>query len=65
MGSVFNNLMENSDVDSAVAEEIMTPYVIMLDIDAKFEALISIMREKRISAIFIHDSFKNDYYIIS
>lgn len=57
--------MERIDVNSAIAGEIMTPFVIMLEIDANFQDLITLMHENRISAVFIHDPSDDKYYIIS
>lgn len=57
--------MEDNYMSSTVAEEIMTPYVIMLDIGASFKRLVYILNLNKISAVFIHDSSDNKYYIIS
>jgi CBS domain-containing protein len=57
--------MKEGDVISASAEEIMTPFVIMLEIDATFKDVIKILIENNISAVFIHEVGKEEYYIIS
>ena len=57
--------MKNLDVQSAIAGEIMTPYIIMLNINAIFEDIIKTLKKNRISAVFICDETKNEYYIIS
>ena len=57
--------MKEIDVNSAVAGEIMTPYVVMLNIDASFQDLINTLHNHNISAVFIHDNDKNEYFIIS
>jgi len=53
------------DVQSAIAGEIMTPYVIMLEINAIFEDIIKVLKRNRISAVFICDEIKNEYYVVS
>jgi CBS domain-containing protein len=50
---------------SAIAEQIMTPYVVMLDIDATFKDVIEKMQDHNISAVFIEDKIKNEYFIIT
>ena len=57
--------MEELDVNSAIAGEIMTPYVIMLENDAVFSDATETMSKNQISAVFIHDNTKNEYYIIT
>lgn len=57
--------MNRIDVGSAVAKEIMTPYVIELNTDACFEEVINILVKNRITAVFIRDPETNDYYILS
>ncbi|MBN1801584.1 MAG: CBS domain-containing protein [Candidatus Lokiarchaeota archaeon] len=57
--------MQALDARSAVASEIMTPYVIMLDIDATFEDAINILHDKKISAVFLHDKGNDHYYVLS
>ena len=57
--------MKAIDVRSAIARDIMTPYVIMLDIDATFEQAINTLYDNNISAVFIHDEANNNYYILS
>ncbi|TFF98004.1 MAG: CBS domain-containing protein, partial [Promethearchaeota archaeon] len=57
--------MNEKDLGSAVAKEIMTPFVISLNSDATFENVINTLVENRITAVFIHDPKTNDYYIIS
>ncbi len=60
--------MERHEIDSdaVVAGEIMTPHVIMLEKnEATFKDVINSLHKNKISAIFIHDTLKNDYYIIS
>jgi predicted transcriptional regulator len=57
--------MNENEVGSAVAKEIMTPYVIMLNIHAQFKDVIHTLDDKKITAIFIHDRKKDEYYIIS
>ncbi len=55
----------NYDVQSAVAGEIMTPYVIQLNINAVFRDVIKVLRENNISAVFIYDSTNDRHFIIS
>jgi len=57
--------MSEMDVYSAVAGEIMTPYVIMLKMDANFRDVVDTLYKNDISAVFIHDTSANLYYIIS
>ncbi len=57
--------MKELDVNSAIAGEIMTPYVIMLDINATFRKVIETLYANNISAIYIHNTLNNNYYIIS
>ena len=57
--------MTEPEVISAIAGEIMTPYVIMLKMDASFQEVINILYDNNISAVFIYDDSKDDYYIIS
>lgn len=57
--------MENLDIDSASAGEIMTPHVIMLESTASFRKAIELLYEKDISAVFIEDPDDKNYYILS
>jgi CBS domain-containing protein len=50
---------------SAIAEQIMTPYVVMLDINATFKDVIVKMHQYNISAVFVEENTKNEYYIIT
>ena len=59
------HMMENNYMSSTVAEEIMTPHVIMLDIGASFREVVDTLMLNRISAVFIDDSPDNKYYIVS
>ena len=57
--------MKELDASSAIAGEIMTPYVIMLKTDATFRDVIDILHKNNITAVFIYDDNKDDYFIIS
>ena len=57
--------MEELDVNSAIAGEIMTPYVIMLKTGAVLSDVTDSLSKNQISAVFIHDNSKKEYYIIS
>jgi len=57
--------MEESNENSAVAGEIMTPHVIMLEIDSTFKDAIKYLYENDISAVFIEDPSKDEYFIIT
>ena len=57
--------MEESNENSAVAGEIMTPHVIMLEIDSTFKDAIKSLYENDISAVFIEDPSKDEYFIIT
>jgi len=57
--------MEENDKSSVIAGEVMTPYVIQLNLDSSFKDAVDILTENNISAVFIHDLDANDYYIIS
>lgn len=57
--------MSDIDISSAVAGEIMTPFVIKVGIDSILNDVLEILTEKNISAVFIHDKEKNEYFIIS
>ena len=50
---------------SALAGEIMTPYVIMLKNDAIFQDVINTLHKNNITAVFIYDDAKDEYFIIS
>ena len=45
--------MEKYDIDTAKAEEIMTPYVKMLPDSANFKYVINSLYDNHISAVFI------------
>jgi len=57
--------MSEKEAFSASAEEIMTPNVIMLGIQATFREIIKTLCENKISAVFLHDPIKKDYYVVS
>ena len=59
--------MKKVNVNSAIAGEVMTPYVISLPLDSTFENVINTLHEKNISAVFIRKQLTNrdEYYIIS
>ncbi|UYP47171.1 hypothetical protein NEF87_003456 [Candidatus Lokiarchaeum ossiferum] len=57
--------MENYDIDTATAEEIMTPYVIMLSDSATFEDVVKSLYDNNISAVFIHKKTTDEFFIIS
>ncbi|MFX1395673.1 MAG: cyclic nucleotide-binding/CBS domain-containing protein [Promethearchaeota archaeon] len=57
--------MQAIDARSAIARDIMTPFVVMIDINSTFEETINILHDKKISAVFIHDKGNNNYYIVS
>ena len=58
-------MMTEFDVNSAIAGEIMTPYVIMLKTDSVLEEVMETLSKNKISAVFIYDDSNNEYYIIS
>lgn len=58
-------LMKELDVNSAIAGEIMTSYVIMLKTDAGLEDVEDNLSKNKISAVFIYDNSKDEYYFIS
>ena len=57
--------MEYNSENSTVAEEIMTPYVIMLDNEAFFKDIVDTLMLNSISAVFIHHQLEDKYYIVS
>lgn len=57
--------MNELDVNSAIAREIMTPFVIMLEKDATFKEVVDTLTNNHITAVFIFDKEVNEYYIIS
>jgi CBS domain-containing protein len=57
--------MKSLDASSAIAGEIMTPYVIMLKTDATFQDVINSLHKNKITGVFIHDEGKDEYFIIS
>ena len=57
--------MEDFNGSSATVGEIMTPYVIMLKRDAKFKELVDKLQKHNISAVFIEDTVKNEYFIVT
>ncbi|MFX1572737.1 MAG: cyclic nucleotide-binding/CBS domain-containing protein [Promethearchaeota archaeon] len=57
--------MEESNENSAVAGEIMTPHVIMLDTNSTFKDVITSLHENDISAVFIEDPSKEEYFIVT
>ncbi len=57
--------MEEYNENSAVAGEIMTPHVIMLDTNSTFKDVIKSLDENDISAVFIEDPSKDEYFIIT
>lgn len=57
--------MEEYNENSAVAGEIMTPHVIMLDTNSTFKDVIKSLDENDISAVFIEDTSKDEYFIIT
>jgi CBS domain-containing protein len=57
--------MEQDVESSAIAEQIMTPYVVMLDTSAIFKDVIEKMQKHNISAVIIEDTTKNEYFIIT
>ncbi len=61
----FLYLMENLDIDSASAGEIMTPHVIMLESNATFKDALDTLYKKSISAVFIKDPDKREYFILT
>lgn len=62
---VLTDSMTGINVHSAIAGEIMTPYVIMIEKNASFRELVQILTEKNISAVFIFDEENEDYFIVS
>ncbi len=58
-------MMEQNNESSAIAEQIMTPYVVMLDTNATFKDVIGKMQKHNISAVFIEDTAENEYFIIT
>jgi len=58
-------MMEESNEISAVAGDIMTPHVIMLDTNATFKNVIELLHKYDISAVFIEDPSKDEYFIIT
>ena len=57
--------METYDIDTVTAEEIMTPYVIMLPDSATFEDAVKSLYDNNISAVFIKQELTNEFFIIS
>lgn len=51
--------------ESTVAKEIMTPYIIIIEKDAKLKDAIELLDKHKISAVFINDDIEKDYYIIT
>ncbi len=58
-------IIKENNSDSAIAREIMTPHVIMVDIKALLNEVVALINEKDISAVFICDKEKGKYYIVS
>ena len=58
-------MMEQNNESSAIAEQIMTPYVVMLDIKATFKEVVKKMQKHNISAVIIEDATKSEYFIIT
>lgn len=61
----LNTIMEEVYENSAIAGEIMTPNVIMLDTSSTFKDVIEKLHKHNISAVFIEDVFKGEYFIIT
>ncbi len=57
--------MEEVNESSAIAGEIMTPNVIMLDTSSTFKDVIEKLHKHNISAVIIEDVFKGEYFIIT
>lgn len=57
--------MADINESSATVGEIMTPYVIMLKRDAKFKELVDKLHKHNISAVFVEDTTKNEYFIVT
>ncbi|MFX0057981.1 MAG: cyclic nucleotide-binding/CBS domain-containing protein [Candidatus Hodarchaeota archaeon] len=57
--------MADINESSATVGEIMTPYVIMLKRDAKFKELVDRLQKHNISAVFIEDTTKEEYFIVT
>ena len=58
-------MMEENNESSAIAEQIMTPYVVMLDTRATFKDVVEKMQKHNISAVIIEDTTKSEYFIIT
>jgi len=58
-------MMEQNNESSAIAEQIMTPYVVMLDTSATFKDVIEKMQKHNISAVFIENTTESEYFIIT
>ncbi len=61
----MSNKRKNSNESSAIAEQIMTPYVVMLDTTATFKDVVEKMQKHNISAVFIEDTIESEYFIIT
>ncbi|MFX1589548.1 MAG: HPP family protein [Promethearchaeota archaeon] len=57
--------MEEINENSATVGEIMTPNVIMLNKNALFKELVEKLQKYNISAVFIEDITKKEYFIIT
>jgi len=58
-------MMGEPNESSVVAGEIMTPHVIMLNVNATFKDVIKSLHINDISAVFIEDSINSEYFIIT
>ncbi|MHA2288444.1 MAG: CBS domain-containing protein [Promethearchaeota archaeon] len=58
-------MMEQNNESSAIAEQIMTPYVVMLDTTATFKEVVKKMQKHNISAVIIEDATRSEYFIIT
>ncbi len=61
----LNTIIEEVNESSAIAGEIMTPNVIMLDTSSTFKDVIKKLHKHNISSVFIEDVFKGEYFIIT
>jgi len=59
------DLKSEKEVEHALASDVMTPFVYMLDSDAHFREVIALMVKKLISSVFIRDKASSQYYIIT
>jgi CBS domain-containing protein len=56
---------EEKEVEHALARDVMTPCVYLLDSDSSFREIIAVMSKKVISAVFIKDKKSKQFYIIT